>query len=470
MSNDIIVQIIKTRRSREIGEFRVTFIKFLPAALAVVLLSGTAMASVSPQEAAKLKTTLTPFGAEKAGNATGEIPAWTGGMRTNPADAHSTYVPSFYAGEKPVLKIDSGNADKYAARLSPSLMYMLKNFTGFYMNIYPTHRDAAAPQAIYDNMYQNALHATMVDHRPADSFGGPAFPIPQTGEQVIWNKNWEWESYASQQGETTYIVPYDRAPILSSSFKVVFRFDGFIPTPPDDWNGLIYKSVLSYYAPPARAGEQLIAWDEGSHKGERRIWQYLVGQHRLRKAPNIAYDGTFPDCAGFAGTDELEVFSGDTDRYTMTLVGKKEMYVPYDNNDMSGERHGEVLGPRFLNPEHVRFELHRVWVVEFTLAPGARHTIPHRTLYSDEDTWSTVMADEYNAQGQLWRANLGFTYTQPAIPSIFTQSNWIGDLHGGGYCALDMIFTPDGDPGRIPTEPQPESAFEPDTIAAEAAR
>jgi uncharacterized 2Fe-2S/4Fe-4S cluster protein (DUF4445 family) len=41
------------------------------AAIALALSAGSALAAVSPQEAAKLGASLTPFGAEKAGNAAG---------------------------------------------------------------------------------------------------------------------------------------------------------------------------------------------------------------------------------------------------------------------------------------------------------------------------------------------------------------------------------------------------------------
>ena len=52
-------------------------------ALALSLLATSVMAAVSAEEAAKLGTTLTPIGAEKAGNADGSIPEWTGGLPTN---------------------------------------------------------------------------------------------------------------------------------------------------------------------------------------------------------------------------------------------------------------------------------------------------------------------------------------------------------------------------------------------------
>jgi len=55
------------------------------AVLALSVLATNVMAAVSPEEAAKLGTTLTPVGAEKAGNADGSIPAWTGGIPKTPA-------------------------------------------------------------------------------------------------------------------------------------------------------------------------------------------------------------------------------------------------------------------------------------------------------------------------------------------------------------------------------------------------
>ena len=55
------------------------------ATFALSLFAASVMAAVSADEAAKLGTTLTPIGAEKAGNADGSIPEWTGGLATNAA-------------------------------------------------------------------------------------------------------------------------------------------------------------------------------------------------------------------------------------------------------------------------------------------------------------------------------------------------------------------------------------------------
>lgn len=48
------------------------------AIVAMIGISGHAFAAVTAQEAASLKTTLTPLGAERAGSKDGTIPAWTG--------------------------------------------------------------------------------------------------------------------------------------------------------------------------------------------------------------------------------------------------------------------------------------------------------------------------------------------------------------------------------------------------------
>ena len=63
----------------------------------------------------------------------------------------------------------------------------------------------------------------------------------------------------------------------------------------------------------------------------------------------------------------------------------------------------DVLKPLHVNPDLVRHELHRVWVVEGTLKEGKRHVFSKRVMYFDEDTFQLAAADLYDARGQLWR-------------------------------------------------------------------
>ncbi|MFP3616181.1 DUF1329 domain-containing protein, partial [Paraburkholderia sp. SIMBA_050] len=58
--------------------------KIMTPTLAIAILSASAAhAAVSPQEAAELGNSLTPWGAEVAGNKDGTIPAYTGGLSTS---------------------------------------------------------------------------------------------------------------------------------------------------------------------------------------------------------------------------------------------------------------------------------------------------------------------------------------------------------------------------------------------------
>ena len=47
-----------------------------------ILLAPLTWGAASPQDAARLGQDLTPLGGEKAGNADGSIPAWTGGIKS----------------------------------------------------------------------------------------------------------------------------------------------------------------------------------------------------------------------------------------------------------------------------------------------------------------------------------------------------------------------------------------------------
>ena len=62
----------------------------LSVVTAATLVAGYAYAAVSADEAAKLKSELTPLGGERAGNKDGTIPAWTGG--------YTTPIPGFVNG------------------------------------------------------------------------------------------------------------------------------------------------------------------------------------------------------------------------------------------------------------------------------------------------------------------------------------------------------------------------------------
>src|SRR3954454_23477265 len=101
----------------------------LIAASVLGLTGDVARAAVSPEEANQLKTTLTPLGAEKAGNAEGTIPAWDGGY-TKVWEGYKSGAPrpDPFASEKPVFQITAANMGQYADKLSDGAQALLQRF------------------------------------------------------------------------------------------------------------------------------------------------------------------------------------------------------------------------------------------------------------------------------------------------------------------------------------------------------
>jgi hypothetical protein len=163
---------------------------FASALVTAASLSSYTHAAVTPEEAAKLKTTLTPLGAERAGNKEGTIPAWDG---KTPKPAPKTplgHSGDPYADEKPLFQITGQNYQQHADKLSEGVIALLKKYPSFKINVYPTHRTGGVvPEYIYDNTFKNATRAKLTHNGNGleGAFGGVPFPIPKTGNEIIWN-------------------------------------------------------------------------------------------------------------------------------------------------------------------------------------------------------------------------------------------------------------------------------------------
>ena len=168
-------------------------------------------------------------------------------------------------------------------------------------------------------------------------------------------------------------------------------------------------------------------------------WEYLKGERRVRRAPELQYDTPNSITGGTSNWDEAFIFSGNLDRYDFNYVGIKEMIVPYNCNKFNIASISEQYLPNFINPDVTRWELHRVRVVEMTLKPGARNVDTRRTIYCDEDTGSALLADCYDASGSLWKFQLLMPVVFPNIPCLNATQNWsVYDLHAGNYAAAEV--------------------------------
>ena len=66
----------------------------------------------------------------------------------------------------------------------------------------------------------------------------------------------------------------------------------------------------------------------------------------------------------------------------------------------------EVLDNGTVNADLMRYELHRVWVVEATLKEKSNHIYGKRVFYLDEDSWSLLGEDCYDTRGNIWRIGI----------------------------------------------------------------
>ncbi|MEQ6290576.1 DUF1329 domain-containing protein [Vogesella sp. GCM10023246] len=407
---------------------------------AMMLSAGGAYAAVSAGEAAKLKGELTPFGAEKAGNKDGSIPAWSGGS-TKPSAGFKNggRRPDPFADEKPLFVITADNMAQYNDKLTDGLKAMLKKYPKtFKVPVYQTHRTAAAPQWVYENTLDNATRAKLVNHKLTGAYGGIPFPIPKSGEEIMWNHLSRWRGssfHVDVRGmQTTADGKHVPTVFASGDFQMPYYFkDGSLDKFEKDNQGVMWSIRLLNYGPAIRAGESIVG-RENIDPDKAQVWVYMTGQRRVRKLPNACCDTPTPASAGISLFDQTDVFNGRTDRFSWKVLGKKEMYIPYNANRMFQRPISKVLLDNHLNPEDQRFELHRVWVVEATVAPGKRHLASKRRYYVDEDTWNAVLADHWDGNGQLWQMGFSLPISMPDIPAtVSPQSFGFYDLLSGAW-------------------------------------
>ncbi|MDR7307607.1 DUF1329 domain-containing protein [Rhodoferax saidenbachensis] len=445
---------------------------FLLAAASLAV-SVPALAAVSAEEAAKLKTTLTPLGAEKAGNKAGTIPAWDGGLTKAPAGyKNGDPRPDLFPGEKPSLSINAANMAQHTDQLTDGVQALMKKYPDFRIDVYPTHRTAAAPQFVYDNSFKNATRAKTIDggYGMEGAFGGVPFPIPKDGYEVIWNQRTAWHGGNVTLPMRVWVVTADGRRAMASGgtqtiSQAFYAKEGSL----EKFDGYYQYGKFVASAPGSKAGEAILALDSVSDAVPRGLWQYLVGQRRVRKAPSVAYDTPDSVTSGIGLFDEAFTLFGPIDKHELKLVGKREIYIPYNNNRAAAAKVEDLVTPNTLNPAQVRWELHRVWEVEATLAAGKRHVVPKRKYYIDEDSWQTVLFDGWDAKGQLWRTNFALMLTAPDVPVVTNFVLWGGyDMQNGSYY-LNMASN------ELPKQyeivpPIPRSFFSPESLANEGAR
>lgn len=408
--------------------------------------SSAASAKVSSSTAEKLNTTLTPMGAERAGNKDGSIPEWRGGIQFPPSSYKQPgqHHPDPFPSDKPLFVITAKNVGKYKDQLSAGQIALFKTYPDtFSMPVYRTRRTAAAPQWLYDNNYKNALNATLVEggNGLENAIGGIPFPIPSNGLEVLWNHNLRWRGeYAIRRASEVAVQRDGDYSLITTQAEVMYNYYRQGLTLEDLNNVAIY--YLSFTKAPARlAGGAVLAHETINQVLEgRRAWGYNAGQRRVRKAPNLAYDTPVAAADGLRTIDETDMYNGAPDRYNWKLIGKKEIFIPYNNYRVGAQtvKYKDLLQPGHINPELTRYEKHRVWVVEATLKKDARHIYHKRRFYIEEDSWSAAVIDMYDERNELYRVSMAYLKSYYEIPATWTAMDVYHDLQSRRYHVVGM--------------------------------
>lgn len=409
---------------------------------------SVALAGAMPDQVERLSQDLTPLGAERGGNESGTIPAWTGGITEPPASYRAgSHHPDPFAEEQPLFRIHAGNLEEHREQLGAGQIAMLLQYPEFYLETYPGHRTAASPERVYEMTARNAVAGSLSEGGNAvmDVAEGIPFPFPENGEELIWNHQLRYKGSSSVR-HIKLIAPTTTGDFNEITMTVQttnpYYLKGETVESIDNHFTMYQREVMT---PPSMAGNVLLVKESlNQAKEPRKAWVYNPGRRRVMRAPSVIYDSPSAGTYNMHLSDMTDMFTGALDRFDWKLVGKREMYVPYN----AYRAHSSELDTKdlvmngHLDPQYLRYELHRVWVVEATLREGAKHVNPRRTFYIDEDSYQILMVDHYDTKGELWRYSEAHPINFYDVPLLWTTLEVHYDLDLKRYALFRL------DPGK----------------------
>lgn len=405
------------------------------------------LAKVSPEQAKRLMQDLTPLGAIRAGNEDGSIPAWTGGITEFPAGykVGQHHVDPF-PDDKPLYTITAENVTEYESVLSPGQIKLFQAYPDTYkMHVYQTRRSASFPEHVYQAALDNAVKSELIldGNGIKNATVGIPFPIPANGLEVIWNHELRY------RGEKIKRFGGQAAPTASGDYTLV-GFDDQMLLPYNtkgadaallEQTNILFKFKQKVTEPARLAGSALLVYETVNQiKEPRQAWTYNTGQRRVRRAPNVAYDSPGTAADSLRTTDDFDMFNGAPDRYEWKLLGKQELIIVYNDYRLHSDQltYEQILTPHHINPEFVRYEKHRVWVVEANLKENFRHVYKKRVFYFDEDSWQIMVTDIYDNREQLYRVGIAHGLNYYELPAQWTTLEVFHDFPSKRYIAMGL--------------------------------
>lgn len=414
---------------------------------------------------------LTPVGAERDGNAAGTIPPWTGGLTSSQWPAtfkKGGRLVDPYPSDRPLFTISAANLAEHRSRLAPGHLALFAKFPGYRMPVYTTRRAVAYPQAIYDASQANLGRAKLLGSDALDGakLGFP-FPQPSTGVEVMWNHRVRYRGNSAEAQSKQVVMAADGRLSLNVRLneRVWYRY-GNTADPVDigTQNILLYY-LLRFNGLNVNNFVALAHETANSEKDARAIWVGPPGTGKLFRIPPVGYDQPFPATEGIYYVDMIDMYNGPFDRYVWKLLGKREIYLPYNGYRLSdgSQKYASLLTPKHLNPDAARYELHRVWVVEASERGGKRHSFGLRTFYVDEDSWNVVLVENHDRAGALWRFQEGHLLPLYDIASANCLPVVTYDLRDGRYFASRLVAE---EPPAAYDVPMNKGEFLPATVQA----
>ncbi|WP_175650616.1 DUF1329 domain-containing protein [Pseudomonas sp. Marseille-P9899] len=388
---------------------------------------------------------LTPFGAIKGANADGSIPAYTGGLTQPPAGytGNGNYIDP-YAADKPLYSITKQNLAQYADSLTPGTRFLFERFPDYRIDVYPTRRSMHWPDAVLKSTVEHAGQAKLAGEVEGDridnSFAGIPFPQPKTGTEALWNRYFTYIPYLELTAASYMVDSRGNVSLLpeGTMHKANVIYEPKLQN--SDNTGITDMANIVSSAPANVAGYAQLRKERLDYGSSGTLaWFYDPGQRRVRVAPNYTYDIPASSQGGVLFYDEVFLFSGRMDRFNYKLVGREEMVLPYNSYKLLQSNYKDVLGPKFLNPDAIRWEKHRVWVIEAELKDGARHAYQKRRYFLDEDSWVVLATEGYDHAGQIHR--VGYTYPvfeYTGLGGVSNGSHGFYDFNRGSYAVIWM--------------------------------
>jgi hypothetical protein len=416
-------------------------------AVSLAIVSTATLAKVSSTEVAKLSKELTPIGAVRAANKDGSIPVWNGGITSVPAGytVGDHHIDPF-STDKVKYTITAANVGEYKAMLTPGQVKLFETYPDTYkMNVYQSRRSASYPEHVYQASIDNAGRTELVEggNGIVNAAVGIPFPVPKDGLEAIWNHilRYRGESLTREGGQAAPTASGDYTYLgFDDQLMIPYGVKGASADKLKETN-ILFKFKQKVTEPARLAGTALLVHETMNQiQTPRQAWTYNTGQRRVRRAPNVAYDtpGTASD--GLRTTDDFDMFNGAPNRYNWTLKGKQELLIPYNDYRLHSDalKYADILMPGHINPEHVRYEKHRVWVVEANLKSDTRHTYKKRVFFIDEDSWQIAVTDIYDNRDELYRVGVAHGLNYYEVPTQWSTLEVFHDLQSRRYIAMGL--------------------------------